>query len=243
MPLAQHPVNANEVICYDLGVDPSALLELDAESIRQRLFVASDKLDGERIALKTIRANRCPVVATERLVDDAVAQRLRIDRASCERHRQLLLAARDLPAKLRDVFAAPEREEITDPERMLYSGGFFSAADRVAMQRVTQTEGLALAHQVFVFEDRRLPELLWRYRARNFPETLTPDEREDWLQFCRRRLTDPAAGAGIVLDAYRKRVAELEAMPQSESKQHVLRDLMLHANELMARCAQEIAAT
>jgi exodeoxyribonuclease-1 len=211
------------------------LLELDAESIRQRLFVARDALVGERIALKTIRANRCPVVATDRLVDAGVAQRLHIDRDACDRHYRQLLAAPGLAAKLRDVFVAPEREEIVDPERMLYSGGFFSAGDRAAMQRVSQADGAALAHQTFIFEDRRLPELLWRYRARNYPETLSDEEREDWLEFCRRRLTDPAAGAGIVLDTYRQRLAELEATPQTEMKKQLLRELARHAEDLLAR--------
>lgn len=237
MPLAQHPVNANEIICYDLSVDPTELIELDAESIRQRLFVARDALVGERIALKTIRANRCPVVATDRLVDDSVAQRLQIDRVACERHYRQLLAASGLAAKLRDVFVAPDREEILDPERMLYSGGFFSAADRAAMQRVSQADGEALVHQTFIFEDRRLPELLWRYRARNYPQTLSDEEREDWLEFCRRRLSDPAAGAGMVLDAYRQRLAELEALPQTEIRKQLLRELEHHADDLLMRVA------
>src|SRR5262249_39128780 len=119
LPLAQHPTNNNEIICFDLGSDPTPLLELDAEQIRERVFTASDKLVGERIALKTIRLNRCPVVATEKLLDAALAERLQIDRAACERTAQRLLAASALPAKLRDVFVAPERIAITDPEQML----------------------------------------------------------------------------------------------------------------------------
>jgi exodeoxyribonuclease-1 len=116
---------------------------------------------------------------------------------------------------------------------MLYSGGFFSAADRLAMQSVSRADGDALAHHTFIFEDRRLPELLWRYRARNFPETLSADEREDWREFCHRRLTDPAAGAGIVLGAYRQRLMELGAMPQPEIKKQVLRELEHYADDLM----------
>lgn len=234
MPLAQHPTNANEVICYDLSVDPTPLLELDAEAIRRRVFASNDQLDGERIPLKTVRANRCPVVATEKLLDAAVAERLQIDRALCERHHQRLLAEKTLGAKLRDVFVAPERTPIDDPEQMLYSGGFFSDADRATMQQVVQADGATLARQTFIFADARLPEMLWRYRARNFPQTLSSDEREDWREFCRRRLTDPAAGAGIVLDDYRKRLAELNALPQTEQKKALLQQLAAYADELLA---------
>jgi exodeoxyribonuclease-1 len=237
MPLAAHPTNNNEIICYDLGVDPTPLLELDAESIRRRVFASNDELVGERIPLKTVRANRCPVVATDKLLDAAIADRLQIDRARCERHRALLLAAKRLPAKLRDVFVAPERAPITDPEQMLYSGGFFNDADRATMQQVVKADGAALARQTFIFEDARLPEILRRYRARNFPTTLNDDEREEWRQFCQRRLTDPAAGAGIVLDDYRRRLAELNAVPQTEQKKTLLQQLAAYADELAARLA------
>lgn len=243
MPLAQHPVNANEVICYDLSVDPTPLLELDADAIRQRVFAASDKLAGERIPLKTIRANRCPVVATEKLLDAAIAERLQIDRAACERNFQRLLGAKNLAAKLRDVFVAPVREEIADPERMLYSGGFFSNADRATMTQVCKADGAALARQTFIFEDKRLPELLWRYRARNFPQTLSSEEQQDWAQFCYQRLTDPAAGAGIVLDDYRRRVAELSALPQPEQKKQLLQQLSQYADDLLAGCRRGAGAS
>lgn len=235
LPLAQHPTNNNEIICYDLNSDPTPLLELDAEQIRARVFVAADKLGGERIPLKTIRLNRCPVVATDRLLDVAMADRLQIDRAQCERYAQMLLAAKQLPAKLRDVFSAPERATITDPEQMLYSGGFFSDADRATMTQVRKADGRTLAKHNFVFEDARLPELLFRYRARNFPETLSADEREDWLEFCRLRLTDPVAGAGMVLGAYRAKLEELKQVPErTPAQREVLQCLSVYADECAA---------
>ncbi len=237
MPLAQHPVNANEIICYDLSVDPTPLLELDADEIRRRVFTAQANLDAERIPLKTIRANRCPVVATEKLLDEAIAQRLQIDRAVCERNHKKLLADKTLAAKLRDVFVTPERVAIVDPEQMLYSGGFFNDADRNTMLQVRKADGSALAKQTFIFEDKRLPELLLRYRGRNFPATLSSDERVDWQQFCYRRLTDPSAGASIVLDAYRQQLSTLAAAaPHDVARQELLSQLSLYADGLLSTC-------
>ena len=37
-----------------------------------------------------------------------------------------------------------------------------------------------LAKAQFAFRDARLPELLFRYRARNFPQTLAPEEQARW---------------------------------------------------------------
>src|SRR5690606_15377425 len=38
VPLAAHPDNRNEVICFDLDADPALLRELSPEALRERLF-------------------------------------------------------------------------------------------------------------------------------------------------------------------------------------------------------------
>jgi exodeoxyribonuclease-1 len=58
-------------------------------------------------------------------------------------------------------------------------------------------EQLASAHPAF--EDARLPELLFRYRARNFPGgCLTDDEAARWEAHRAERLFDGAGGARTV---------------------------------------------
>jgi exodeoxyribonuclease-1 len=37
VPISRHPRNKNEIICYDLAIDPAPLAELDADALRQRL--------------------------------------------------------------------------------------------------------------------------------------------------------------------------------------------------------------
>ena len=38
---------------------------------------------------------------------------------------------------------------------------------------------------LFPFQDARLVEMLLRYRARNFPDSLSSDEQQEWFEFCR----------------------------------------------------------
>jgi len=45
-----------------------------------------------------------------------------------------------------------------------------------------------LGTQTWSFDDKRLPEMLFRYRARNYPETLNEDELAQWMEHCRDRL-------------------------------------------------------
>ena len=68
------------------------------------------------------------------------------------------------------------------------------------------------------FEDRRLPEMLFRYRARNWPETLNPEEQARWEQFRRKSLTEKTARGGLVLSDYEARLAQLESQPGLPTK-------------------------
>ena len=40
------------------------------------------------------------------------------------------------------------------------------------------------------FDDARLPEMLFRYRARNYPETLNAEEIKRWHAYCQMRFND-----------------------------------------------------
>ena len=70
---------------------------------------------------------------------------------------------------------------------MLYDG-FIGNGDRTLCERVLSSAPEELAAQAFPFEDRRLPELLFRFRARNFPDTLSGDETAQWHEHCREQI-------------------------------------------------------
>jgi len=235
VPLALHPVNRNEVICFDLDADPAALFELDAGELSERLFSRTEELpEGElRPGIKTVHANRCPLLMTAKMADPTTAERLGI---SGERCRTGLAALREyrarhpnrLEEKLRAIYTGRGHEPESDPDRMLYSGGFFSDADRRVMERVRACTPEALAQENFPFEDPRLPEMLFRYRARNHPDSLTAEERTRWEEYRVRRLTEPGAGASTCLGDYRREISELlesgELSPVQEALMRELRD-------------------
>src|SRR5690606_23803044 len=89
IPLCMHPVNKSAVLAFNLSSDPRPLLELSADEIKARVFTAAADLDEgvERIPLKAVHINRCPVVATAKLLDSAAAARLCIDIAAGDQHR------------------------------------------------------------------------------------------------------------------------------------------------------------
>jgi exodeoxyribonuclease-1 len=78
-----------------------------------------------------------------------------------------------------------------------------------------------------VFDDERLEELLFRYRARNFPVSLSDDERARWREHCAARLHEGAGGA-TTLAAFLARIDEL-AETADERGQALLEALVDYA--------------
>ena len=242
VPLAMHPDNRNEVICYDLSADPASLFELSPTQIAEHLYTrAADMPEGiERPGLKTLHINRCPILVTAKMADPATAERLGISGEVCRANLAALREQRGrdpqaFEKKMQAVYSSRKYEPITDPDRMLYGGGFFSANDKRIMERVQATEPEALAGQSFVFEDQRLPEMLYRYRARNYPETLSSEERSLWEEYRFARLTEPEAGASICMDEFHTLIETLQADENlTAEKRAVLDQLLEYGDSLLS---------
>ncbi|HBH64490.1 MAG TPA: exodeoxyribonuclease I, partial [Erwinia persicina] len=76
-----------------------------------------------------------------------------------------------------------------DVDAQLYNG-FFSEADRNAMNIIRQAAPENLPALDLAFNDGRIEKLLFRFRARNFPGTLDDAEQKRWLQH-RREMLNP----------------------------------------------------
>lgn len=242
VPLAPHPVNRNEIICYDLAVDPAPLFELAPDELAQLLYTRSEELaEGQqRPGLKSVHVNRCPILVTARMADPATAERLGISGEQCRRHLAALREERGrdpraLQEKVQAIHSARSFDEVTDPDRMLYGGGFFSEQDRRVMDQVRASSPAELAAGSFPFTDARLPEMLFRYRARNYPDSLDGAERARWEEYRYARLTDPEAGASICMEQYQDSIEQLLAGEElSPAQAALLQELLDYADHLLA---------
>jgi len=212
VPLALHPLFNTRVIVFDLDTDPQQLFDLDVETIAARLYLRRDQLpEGqERIALKEVHANRCPALVEWQHLRAADFERLQIDPALIETRAALLRAhASALAEKLRRVYAVRRDSGPVDADSALYDG-FFSDQDKRRFASIRATAPEHLGTRDFGFNDPRLPELLFRYRARNWPETLSANERQRWDGYRRQRLLDETAMLGeLTLPQYQAQITEL----------------------------------
>lgn len=232
VPLAMHPVNRNAVIVFNLSIDPAPLAALSAEEIRQRVFTAADDLpDGvERLPIKLIHINKCPVVATPKLLNTEAAVRLKIDREKCEKHWQAILKM-DVAGKLVEMYKQESFAGDNDPERNLYNG-FINDTDKTVMTDLRRADAEVLARENFVFEDARLNAMLLRYKARNFPSSLTTEEQAEWKEFVQQRLKDGGRGR-LSYNELREKLDRLEGEYAGDaSKLQILSAIRQYASNI-----------
>ncbi|MDC1116692.1 exodeoxyribonuclease I [Luminiphilus sp.] len=234
VPVAWHPDNNSEVICVDLA-GSTEYLDQPVAQLHQLLFTpTSEQSKGAvRPPLTAVRLNRAPVLLPADWLAGEVAERLGLDGGHHRAHLAALHAARAadekaFAARFQDIWRERAFPPRTDPDQMLYDG-FVNGADRALCQQILKQEPAALATQSWPFTDARLPELLLRYRARNFPDSLSTDERDQWREHCQwqrqegdfnqnmftRALAEERARAGITpattraLDALEQWVRDL----------------------------------
>ena len=231
VPLAKHPKNKNAVVVYDLSRDPEPLAKLTAEEIHRRIFTREEELpEGEfRIPLKLVHLNKCPILATTKLLDTAAAKRLGINRHECESHWQKLRNM-DVEFKLQDLYRLDEFYGSEDPETQLYDG-FIHDRDKPVMQAVQSANNQELMDHSFIFEDKRLQAILPRYKARYFPQSLSNEERVGWREYVVEQITSKQNDR-LNLAEYFARISELKEQPGIATKQQILSALEQYGEQL-----------
>ncbi|SFX77715.1 exodeoxyribonuclease I [Marinospirillum alkaliphilum] len=237
LPLAAHPTNPNGVIVYDLSEHPQELLSLSAEALHERVFTTQAELEAKgqkRVPLKLVHLNRCPVLLPVKAMEPANAARLGLDLTTNEQHWQVLQQAdAGVADKVRQVFAAESGfTDAGDPDLMLYSGAFFSNADRQRFDELRRLPPETLGETPLVFDDPRAEEMLFRYRARNWPEYLTSAERERWDEFRWQKINSPQLSS-LTLRGLEQELLRLSQQPLDEEQRFLLQELQFWVESLL----------
>lgn len=212
-PLAQHPTNKNEVICWDLNADPSELAAIDADTLRLRMFTrAADLPEGvTRLPIKSIHINKSPMVVRNlKTLSPEMAAKWGIDMNLCIEHAVKARALPDMSQLWKQVYSKLEGHGPNDVDQDLYNG-FIGPADRRRLNQLRELSPQELSVDRTGFDDARLQELVFRWRARNWPESLTEQEQERWQLHCMAVLLDGAGGACTVEQLF----AQIDALSET----------------------------
>lgn len=235
MPIAKHPTNSNAFIVIDLSHDIDSVLNDSADEIKQALYAPSDTYDDarERPGLKLIHVNRSPFITTAKAMTEDNAQRLGLDRERCLDNYKKLASTPDLVSKIVAIYEEERHSSELDIDHALYSGGFLSDEDRRWCENVINAKPEDLATFGDKTQHEGLKKLLFRYRARNYPNTLTADEMTKWQYHRQARLTDPDFHGSITLETYMMRLESLAHEHSDDpEKQAILRALYQYAENL-----------
>ena len=225
--LMVHPINKNEIICYDLRHDPSAMLEMSVDEIIDNLYKPRAQRDEshQHIALKGIHINKSPALSPTNTLTDELAIRWEIDWVVIEANKQKLLANETLIERLEELYSRKRELKENDADSNLY-GGFINNNDRKLCNLVLTSSPKKLADWKPEFKSKRLQTLYFRYRARNWPDTLTDTEQKKWKSFCQARLIDGEFDCPLTADQFQQRLEELALEDLNEREHKALGDLV-----------------
>ena len=113
----------------------------------------------------------------------------------------------------------------TDPSILAI---FLGHADKQQLAAIHTADAEALSSFSGLFEDPRLDEMLFRYRARNYPQTLTAEERMIWNSQVREKLDATRAPWTTWVDF----TASMQAIDWQASEQGLKKSLVSYAQKL-----------
>lgn len=241
--LGVHPTSQGALV-YDLRNDPSPFLEMGVDELVECWRYDPEREEGAiRLPVKSLQFNRSPAVAPLGVMDQTAQERLRIKLPEIKSHMSLLKGAPDFYKKVseaaevmnidRDKKAALNIKNRAFPrgaDEALYDS-FIIDADRRVSAQVRKSSPQDISSWEEKFKDERLRRILPLYKARNFPESLTGEEREQWERHREQALME--GGTGSPLARFGVRLGELSKTVTNKNQQYLLEELRLYAESIL----------
>lgn len=180
------------ILVYDLRVDPKDFVKLSEEEVRAKINASWDerkKDDFVPLPVKELAYNKCPAVAPLGVLESGNGwKKLGLTPDMVEERRAVLLQNPDFAEKVRTALEdRPAFERAKYAESQLYDG-FLNDSDKIKTNVVRSADEKDLTSYAPDFIDERLSEMFIRYKARNFPKTLSKDEEKVWQEYRMEKL-------------------------------------------------------
>ncbi|HET7320552.1 MAG TPA: exodeoxyribonuclease I [Candidatus Saccharimonadales bacterium] len=233
-------------LVYDLRYDPAPYLSMSVEELVEKWKWKKDSTET-RLPVKTLKYNRCPAVVEGVVKDEEVLKRLQLSRADIQANMaKLLKDPQPFVVKLFKAVALmdAEREKLqtalvgdeTTVDGKLYDN-FFDRHDKDLMRVVRGAKPDELSGLNLGFHDNRLDALLPLYKARNYPQALTTEERVKWDAFVQSKLF--AGGTSSRLAGYLARLQTLAAGNVTDAQRYLLEELELYGMSIVPAEAEQ----
>lgn len=224
--LSRHPVKNKAALVYDLRHDPTPYLNATPLQLAESMFGKTAGTDTPRLPVKELAFNKCPAVGPAGVVaDQSIQERLGLDMDIIEKHANILRRNRQFTDAVTEAYnLRPDYETAADVDGQLYDG-FFGDSDKKAIEAIRNADPETLAKFNPKFVDGRLEELFIRYKARNFPKTLTSEDRAAWEDYRKKRFMRDLPG-------FTKELQKAGGESSAHDKEFLLQELTLWAESI-----------
>jgi len=194
--LAYHPEYSDRALVFNLDQDPSLLTELETEELKTLIFSKKLPKGVDRLQIKELAFNKSPMfVPNVYKLENKITEQLQIDIDKCMDN---LSYIRDnqtqIKQKIKSIYTNDsERTPALDVDQSLYDN-FIDKADRLICNQIQNLSSDELRDFKPQFKDKKLSKLLLNFKARNFPESLTESEQEEWFEIVQSRVQNGENG-------------------------------------------------
>ena len=223
LPICEHPLMRNRFIVYNLSHDSSKWIGLGPEELKARIH------DQGKNPFEVISASSCPILVTPKILTDSISAEYGLDVENCLENAKSIQKDHVIKSIISKIFAEKKVESESDPDLMIYQG-FFDDHDKTLMETIRNTKPRDLGRLDLPFHDNRLHELFFRYRARNFRDTLTSDEIVRWDKYRSDKFKDE--GSFLKFENDLKEAALSVEKSNTESGRKILTELKEYANQV-----------
>lgn len=187
----------DNMFVYDLRYNPENWINKSNDEIIEILqtpFLERDK-QYTHIPVKKIQPNRAPAVAPIGVLEQNNGwNKIKIKLNDVENNIKILKQNPDFIDRIAKILLKkPDFTPQADAESKLYDG-FINNQDKLRSEVVRNLDQNQIKQYTPEFEDSRLKQIYPRYKARNYPNALSSDERIEYDEYRKNRLNRQLPG-------------------------------------------------
>jgi len=180
LPITWDKNNRNLLIAVDLFKDIQKLINACKKICFDEVFIKN----LFSLGIVFLYLNRCPILAPIQTIRKEDSNRLNLNMSLFNKNIDLIKKNDFFIKNIKIIFSKEKNfRKSLNVDLDIYNS-FFNSHDKAIIKVIRNSEPESLKNSSFNFYDSRLKDLLFRYRARNFFDTLDSNERKIWLKHC-----------------------------------------------------------
>ncbi|NYT52803.1 MAG: exodeoxyribonuclease I [Candidatus Vesicomyosocius endoextente] len=221
--LAYHSYN-DRVFVFNLDQDPRILLELNIKTLKTLMFTKNNQSalskEMKGLQIKELIFNKSPMfVPNIYKLESKITKQLKINMSTCLQRLEFIKENQIIINKVvQDLYRNDtQRQPSSDVDQALYDDFINDNTDKYICNQIQTLSTNELKNFHPKFKDNRLSKLLIHFKARNYPDVLTKNEKEEWFKTVQERIQTGTNGY-ITINDYLARINIIRKQHPNQEK-------------------------